>query len=1555
MILSCATCFGIILIPGDDVEYVDAENPVEIFLPKEFYIDTSNRIVMNSLKPIVKVSINICLGKTQMGDIGNTVYDQLKRNHSVDDRGNTYILRYFMPIQLPPSTLFTLKFTYWYCRNDNCLNRENIINRTVEKEAQTVRRYILIMGETDKTIYRPGEHVKFRFIALTSRQLFSNSEPSYWPTFKVVEIGRVRASPLLINSDERQRYLNFPIFDSIEVRDPFDKIQKRWEYVNSVKAFNLSYWISTNAKEGHWKIIAKARMSSEMIKIFVKAYTTPWFRAKVILPDIIRLMDFKSSAEICAEHKNGSPVRGTFTAQICVCDQYILERQYEVGKQFHMNMCVDIFNKRTRFCKEVAGILDGAKCSNISVNISELVKGEAVLWTEKLGTFVEIDELNTGKTVVTSEICKLEKWPEPVIELKMKNTYKTGIPITGQIIYRNAGKREGEELEVIVRELKNACNRWKISTADNPAQLIRLISVKPNVDVYNFTLPPLYFRNSIYITVQQRRKLEDSKVDLSNSILDTNKQHSWSDPPGECWNLSASKILDLWDNSLGPAIQVTLVNKINDPCRRSVMLGVISNQPLSRNTTMTLHFLSHGHISRQQVTLDSVDSYLLNENDFSRNNSTKSDPLQCSIGWTGENCLIPVCEGDCGEGGLCAAPERCVCKPGWSGDTCEIAPQQKLNPGDESEEEGKSVYKPGFMHVGVNEKHIPRKVTYIYNATLELDNDFGPEFRAVASILIDGKLVTDFIKIDELYPCSSPQPFEKRITLEIGKQTVIPGERFDINLSAENKKDPAVCFLSLSTVKSNLHSRKINPNFFTESLKGYHNLDGEESIMGTEDAFRAADIIFVQVLSKGKLINSEVFPVDCTHSGYLGQLAIEGPSGAPEFPAADPLKEGISRYMNMGPHALKMFPEIIFFEALSLQSGTLNKTFTVPSYLNTWEVNAFCFSGKGDIWIPKVKPNFTIQMPFYIDFAPPVSAKRSEILLLKIYIITAVSKIGASEFNCYDLNVSLEVDSQNLQIIGSPTRSASICFRFNITAKVVGKHNSFLMNYKNDAGVKVDFLIQDAVQRTLQVTSEGVEKKIASHRILCSAEGKSSIRHGMQSHMPNERLLPDSLHSYLALGVTPLTLVLNNLNSETPLPTGFGRSNLAFFTPSIHILRYILQNQSRDIAGGKELIETFVRNIIRGLDNQVQFYHAKTGGFSNLGESHGDTANLWLTASVFQTFNEAAKLPLAALSGEFLNTYSILSASFDYLASQQDAKGCFLENGHTTERASDGKLLLTAHILSALNTACAELKQLKGKEYEEAIRSASKCVEGMIEGQHINKVPTYILARVVHALKDSHYFSNPTKGKRLLSELKWRSESGVTTMCWRAFAGTNNNLKDLETTAYAVLSIGAENLSRRDRLAVLRWIVQQHGENEGLYSYQDSAISIRALIKLSESFFSPFSEKLITIKSKPENILNIRMELNKRDLYKVHSFEIDSPNITGISEVNVGIMASKLVCISTDFTTIYNVPEPLKFNSNFELEISNALIENSGNATCTIIQNGLSNHTVADRMDGEIG
>jgi len=46
----------------------------------------------------------------------------------------------------------------------------------------------------------------------------------------------------------------------------------------------------------------------------------------------------------------------------------------------------------------------------------------------------------------------------------------------------------------------------------------------------------------------------------------------------------------------------------------------------------------------------------------------------CNVGWGGDNCTTELCPGNCGAHGVCENDARCVCKDGFSGKGCEVAP-----------------------------------------------------------------------------------------------------------------------------------------------------------------------------------------------------------------------------------------------------------------------------------------------------------------------------------------------------------------------------------------------------------------------------------------------------------------------------------------------------------------------------------------------------------------------------------------------------------------------------------------------------------------------------------------------------------------------------------------------------------------------------------------------------------------------------------------------------------------------------------------------------------------
>ena len=48
------------------------------------------------------------------------------------------------------------------------------------------------------------------------------------------------------------------------------------------------------------------------------------------------------------------------------------------------------------------------------------------------------------------------------------------------------------------------------------------------------------------------------------------------------------------------------------------------------------------------------------------------DTCACAPGWTGFNCLMPVCQQNCLNFGNCTLPNICTCEKGWSGKDCSV-------------------------------------------------------------------------------------------------------------------------------------------------------------------------------------------------------------------------------------------------------------------------------------------------------------------------------------------------------------------------------------------------------------------------------------------------------------------------------------------------------------------------------------------------------------------------------------------------------------------------------------------------------------------------------------------------------------------------------------------------------------------------------------------------------------------------------------------------------------------------------------------------------------------
>ncbi|VDK23335.1 unnamed protein product [Taenia asiatica] len=1176
--LICTVATGAVLSPPKPDQYVDTSNAVTISLPQELFIDVPNRIIILSEKPIFKVTVNMQTQGLQLPDLGRTTFNQPIGSKSIATDGYTYDLKYHVPIELKPGSSFYLTFTYLYCSSRGCESGDKLMEKSVTKSVRMVQKFVVIMGETDKPIYRPGEQVRFRFIALTSRHLLPHSEPPTWPKYQ--DLGEFRQPWRLrpIESAERERLLQPPRFDSIEVRDPLDNIVHQWKNVLPLDALNLSHNLISDAKEGEWKIEARVRDCNEAINFIVAHYTLPRFQAYVEFAQSTQLTKSHVVLSVCAAYTDGPFVRGTFDAQICICDKGALERQQKEKTMFSRDKCISNYDPVMRTCMRVSGKLDGVDCTNTAVDASQLTQGKTAKWNEKLGVFVEVVEDGTGSSAFASGVTELRRWSEPRIELILPNTYRNGLPILGQVVCRNSVNSGDDELEVYVDEILDACDVWGNHTIDHPTILLKIIPSKAGIETYDIVLPPFNLQKPIRVTARRIRRNRASRGDVMPRNFTGHSNSSSLPRQSALWNVSASKRLELWDANTGFAIQVTVVNTTSATCPGRVNLQVLSNKALTDNTTLMLQFLSRGQLTTRTIELESDYACVPQDNEFGHYECGMGDKISCLEGWRGANCLTPVCDGigiGCGIGGICVAPGRCACKRGWLGANCEMhAPRQCCENGICTG--GECVCQPGFTgpqcdravvifeevdevekwHSAAsdaksesgsesesNSRNSGHRTFFKHKCALELDGDVGPDLRAVAFVIHDGEMASDFVQIGGLPACSSPAMAETEHGggLQFNKRLVVPGENVSMSLTvstgkASNEDLANSCLLSITDVSSN---QFFSPNFrridfyaYAGPLRSNQVYTQEGEIKGTEDAFHAAGMEVIPVLSQNKFHRVR----GCEEE----RIAPESPShtAAIDASAAPGLFVPHTRNATYSPRRVKtrirplrirdFFPEVWLFETARLTNASLNKSLTAPDTLTTWEANALCFTTEKGLWTPVRKPQLTVRMPFFVEFTPPQVARRGELLHLPVSVFvhpqtTANTTASTTKAwggdgggnsssgvprTCYEVNMGVETNSRDWRVVGVSSFTTCICVGdlkqtfqlllcplrvglLNVTAMAVARRGSSVCgDVDGDAGGSSRagevVTVGDAVRRSVRVVVGGLEKHITHDSNLCT-------------------------------------------------------------------------------------------------------------------------------------------------------------------------------------------------------------------------------------------------------------------------------------------------------------------------------------------------------------------------------------------------------------------------------------------------------------------------------------
>ncbi|XP_060786982.1 alpha-2-macroglobulin-like [Neoarius graeffei] len=164
----------------------------------------------------------------------------------------------------------------------------------------------VLIVNTDKPIYKPGQTVKFRIISLDSSFLTYNQK-----------------------------------FPKIEMEDPNSNIIGQWLNIpTSCGLVDVSYPINSEATEGVYVITVWDKNNNKFAQYFeVKDYVLPKFEVTVQLPPTITILDTYAILKVCAKYAYGKPMNGTVRATVChnnykeipiICRKYKMEARTEM-------------------------------------------------------------------------------------------------------------------------------------------------------------------------------------------------------------------------------------------------------------------------------------------------------------------------------------------------------------------------------------------------------------------------------------------------------------------------------------------------------------------------------------------------------------------------------------------------------------------------------------------------------------------------------------------------------------------------------------------------------------------------------------------------------------------------------------------------------------------------------------------------------------------------------------------------------------------------------------------------------------------------------------------------------------------------------------------------------------------------------------------------------------------------------------------------------------------------------------------------------------------------
>ncbi|XP_044535461.1 alpha-2-macroglobulin-like [Gracilinanus agilis] len=244
----------------------------------------------------------------------------------------------------------------------------------------------LVFMQTDKPIYKPGQQVQFRIVAVDENFHIQNE-----------------------------------MFPLVYIEDPQKNRIMQWQNLKLERGLTQqSFTLSSEPIYGSYKVVVEKKSGRKISRFFkVDEYVLPKFEVQVKMPNKIMISDEEFTVSVCGKYTYGEPVSGLATVNVC--------------RKFTQNY--GCYGKESEsICEEFSKQVNGLGCMSqiLKTKIFQLKRDElfqmSLQATAKItedGTDVELT--GTGSSEITEVLSK-------VSFVNVDSHYRHGLPFFGQVL-----------------------------------------------------------------------------------------------------------------------------------------------------------------------------------------------------------------------------------------------------------------------------------------------------------------------------------------------------------------------------------------------------------------------------------------------------------------------------------------------------------------------------------------------------------------------------------------------------------------------------------------------------------------------------------------------------------------------------------------------------------------------------------------------------------------------------------------------------------------------------------------------------------------------------------------------------------------------------------------------------------------------------------------------------------------------------------------------------------------------------------------------------------------